>query len=128
MIGYIIEFIFGLIGGIFMGITGIPGLAVVMLALDYFKVNEYKKILGAILFINLFPITVGSVVEFYKNKSIDFSMGIILLISTIIGGYMGSKLAFGSNKLSYKSIKYITAAFSIITGVLFYISAIYDEN
>lgn len=129
MIQYIIEFIFGLLSGIFMGITGIPALALTMLVFDYLKINEYKKILGAILFVNLFPITIGSVWEFYKAKKIDFSMGWILLVSIIIGSYMGSKLVVGDkNSLSDKTIKYITSIFSFIIGILFFISARYDNN
>jgi hypothetical protein len=34
----------------------------------------------------------------------------------------------GGNKLSNKTIKYITAYFSLITGALFFISAIYEKN
>jgi len=32
-----------------------------MLGLDYFKINDYKSILGAVLFLNLFTISLGSV-------------------------------------------------------------------
>ena len=112
-----------------MGITGIPGLPLLILIFDYFKIDEYKKIIGAILFVNLFPISIGSVWEFYKNKQIDFSMGWIVLITTILGGYIGSKLAVsGRNSFSEKTIKYISAIFSIFTGILFLISAYYEKN
>ena len=128
MFQYIIEFVLGLVSGIFMGITGISGLPLLILSFDYFKIDEYKKIVGAAMFVNLFPITIGSVWEFYKNKQIDFKMGWIVLLTTIIGSYLGSKFVVnGKNSLSYKSIKYISAGFSIITGTLFLISA-YNEN
>lgn len=128
MIEYIIESIFGLISGIIMGITGITGLPLLILLFDYFKINEYKKILGTILFVNLFPISIGSVLEFYKNKQIDFNMGWIILLTTIIGGFIGSKIMVNKNNISNKYIKYISAIFSIITGILFYISACYEKN
>jgi uncharacterized membrane protein YfcA len=129
MFQYIIELVFGLLSGVLMGITGIPGLPLLILIFDYFKISEYKKILGAILFVNLFPISIGSVWEFYKNKQIDFTMGWIILLSTIIGGFIGSKLVVDSkNKLSDKSIKYISAVFSILAGILFFISAQYEKN
>ena len=128
MFQYIIEFTLGMLSGIFMGITGISGLPLLILSFDYFKIDEYKKILGAIMFVNLFPITIGSVWEFYKNKQIDYKMGWIVLLTTIIGSYLGSRFVVnGKNSLSYKSIKYISAGFSIITGILFLISA-YNEN
>lgn len=129
MIQYIIEAFFGLISGVFLGLTGIPGMGLTMLGLDYFKINDYKSILGAILFVNLFPISLGSVWEFYKAGKIDFTMGWILLLSIILGSYMGSKyVVTGKNQLSNKTIKYITAYFSFFTGALFLISAYYDKN
>ena len=129
MFQYVLEFTLGMLSGVFMGITGISGLPLLILSFDYFKIDEYKKILGAIMFVNLFPITIGSVWEFYKNKQIDYKMGWIVLLTTIIGSYLGSKLVInGKNSLSYKSIKYISACFSIITGILFVISAYYEKN
>jgi uncharacterized membrane protein YfcA len=126
---YIIEFIFGLLSGCLMGITGIPGLPLLVLIFDYYKLDSYKKILGAILFVNLFPISAGSVWQFYKCDKIDFKMGWIILFTTIIGGYIGSKLVLtGKNELSNKSIKYISAIFSLLTAILFFISAYYEKN
>lgn len=129
MIQYIIEFFFGLISGVFLGITGIPGTGLTMLGLDYFKVNDYKSILGAILFVNLFPISLGSVWEFYKAGKIDFYMGWILLITIMFGSYISSQyLVKGKNQLTNKTIKYITAYFNFFTGILFLISAYYEKN
>ena len=129
MIQYIIELFFGLISGIFLGLTGIPGTGLTMLGLDYFKVNDYKSILGAILFVNLFPISLGSVWEFYKAGKIDFTLGWILLISIMLGSYMSSQyLVKGKNQLSNSTIKYLTAYFSFFTGILFLISAYYEKN
>jgi uncharacterized membrane protein YfcA len=129
MFQYIIELFFGLISGVFLGLTGIPGMGLTLLGLDYFKVNDYKSILGSILFVNLFPISVGSVWEFYKAGKIDFTLGWILLISTILGSYMGSLYVVkGKNQLSNSTIKYLTAYFSFFTGILFLISAYYEKD
>jgi uncharacterized membrane protein YfcA len=129
MIQYIIELFFGLISGVFLGLTGIPGMGLTLLGLDYFKVNDYKSILGSILFVNLFPISVGSVWEFYKAGKIDFTLGWILLISIILGSYMGSLYVVkGKNQLSNSTIKYLTAYFSFFTGILFLISAYYEKD
>ena len=129
MIQYIIEAFFGLISGILLGITGIPGTGLILLGLDYFKINDYKSILGAILFLNLFPISGGSVWEFYKAGKIDFTMGWILLITMMVGSYISSKYVVqGKNKLSNKTIKYFTACFSFIMAILFLISAYYEKD
>jgi uncharacterized membrane protein YfcA len=129
LLHYIIEAFFGLLSGALLGITGIPGTALTLLALDYFKIDDYKSILGAILFLNLFPISGGSVLEFYKAGKIDFIMGWILLITIIIGSYISSKyVVFGKNKLSNKTIKYISAFISFFTGFLFLLSAYYEKD
>jgi uncharacterized membrane protein YfcA len=129
MIQYFLEFIFGLVAGIFLGITGIPATGFTLLALDYFNVSDYKTILGAIIFLNLFPITAGSVWEFYKAKKIDFTMGWILLISIMIGSYVSSKFVVGDkDKMSNKTVKYVTSGFNFIIAILFLISAYYDKT
>jgi uncharacterized membrane protein YfcA len=126
---YIIEFILGTVTGLFLGITGLAPTGLVLLALDFFKIGDYVTNLGTMLFLNLFPITLGSVWEFYKYKKINFSMCFILLFSIIIGSYVGSKLVVDeNNKLSTKTIKYITSGLGFTIGILFLISAHYEKN
>jgi len=126
---YIIELILGTVTGLFLGITGLAPTGLVLLALDFFKIGDYVTNLGTMLFLNLFPITLGSVWEFYKYKKINFSMCFILLFSIIIGSYIGSKLVVGeNNKLSTKTIKYITSGLGFTIGILFLISAHYEKN
>ena len=100
-----------------------------MILLEYFKIGEYKKNLGAILLINLFPLTIGSIYEFYKSNSINYELGIILLVSVIIGSYLGSKTVVGSGfKFSIKQIKYITSGLGLCIFILFLNSAYYERN
>ena len=125
----IIEIIVGMLCGLFLGITGIAPTGLVLLTLDFFNIGDYITNLGTILFLNLFPISIGSVWEFYKSKKINFKMGFILLFSIIIGSYLGSKLVVGENfKLSEKTIKYITSALGFIIFVSFLIAAQYEKN
>ena len=122
---YFIELILGTICGLFLGVTGIAPTGLVLLVLDYFGIGNYITNLGTILFLNLFPLTLGSVWEFYKAKQINFKMGLILLVSIIIGSFIGSKMVVGDSSvtLSEKSIKYITSALGFIIGILFFFSA-----
>ncbi len=122
---YLIELILGTICGLFLGITGIAPTGLILLVLDYFGIGNYITNLGTILFLNLFPLTLGSVWEFYKAKQINFKMGLILLVSIIIGSFIGSKMVVGDSSvtISEKSIKYITSALGFIIGILFFFSA-----
>lgn len=126
---YIIEALLGLISGVFLGITGILPVGIFLIILDYLNIGEYRSNLGAILFLNLFPYTIGSFYEFYKTKKINYSLGWILLISIIIGSYIGSKYVVGAGlKLSIKQLKYISAMVGLIMCILFFISAYYETD
>ena len=125
---YIIEAILGLISGIFLGVTGILPIGIILIALDYLNIGDYISNLGAILFINLFPVTVGSIYEFYKSNKINYSLGWILLLSIILGSYIGSKYIVGKGfKLSVKQIKYVSAILALIMMIVFFISAYYEK-
>jgi uncharacterized membrane protein YfcA len=126
---YIIEALLGLISGVFLGITGILPVGIFLIILDYLNIGDYRSNLGAILFLNLFPYTIGSFYEFYKTKKINYSLGWILLISIIVGSYIGSKYVVGAGlKLSIKQIKYISAMVGLIMCILFLISAYYETD
>ena len=126
---YIIEAILGLISGVFLGITGILPVGLIVIILDYLNIGDYRSNLGAILFINLFPYTIGSVYEFYKTKNINYKLGLILIFSIIVGSYIGSKYVVGAGlKLSIKQIKYISAFIGLTMCILFFISAYYETD
>ena len=126
---YIIEAVLGLISGVFLGITGILPVGLIVIILDYLNIGDYRSNLGAILFINLFPYTIGSVYEFYKTKNIHYSLAWILLLSIILGSYIGSKYIVGAGfKLSVKQIKYVSAILALIMMIVFFISAYYEKD
>ena len=126
---YIIEAILGLVSGIFLGITGILPIGIILIALDYLNIGDYISNLGAILILNLFPVTIGSIYEFYKSKKINFTLGWILLLSIVLGSYIGSKYIVGAGfKLSVKQIKYVSAILALIMMIVFFISAYYEKD
>ena len=126
---YIIEAVLGLISGVFLGITGILPIGIILIALDYLNIGDYISNLGAILFLNLFPVTIGSIYEFYKSKKINFTLGWILLLSIVLGSYIGSKYIVGAGfKLSVKQIKYVSAILALIMMIVFFISAYYEKD
>ena len=129
MYEFLIQTFLGIIAGLFLGITGMIPSSMILLILDLLKIGDYKTNLGSILFLNLFPISIGSVYEFYKVKHINFTLGFILLFSIIFGSYFGSKLVVGKEKiLSIKDVKYITSLLGFIIGFSFLIFAYYEKN
>jgi uncharacterized membrane protein YfcA len=126
---YIIEAILGLICGVFLGITGILPVGIILIVLDYLNIGDYISNLGAILFLNLFPFSVGSIYEFYKTNNINYQLGWILIFSIIVGSYISSKYIIGKGfKLSIKQIKYVSAILSLIIMIVFFISAYYETD
>jgi uncharacterized membrane protein YfcA len=126
---YFIETLLGLLTGGFLGITGIAPTGLLLIAFEYLKIGDYKSNLGTILFLNLFPITAGSVYEFWKAKKINLTMGFVLLLSVVIGSYIGSKLVVREkDALSNKTIKYITSGLGFLTFTIFLYSAYYEEH
>jgi uncharacterized membrane protein YfcA len=114
----------GILSGILLGLTGILPLGFFILLLKYLDVGDYKTILGTVLYVVLFPLTIGSVLEFYKAKKINFFVGNILLVTMIIGSYIGSKLVLDDHfKFTEKTIKYISAAMTFTFSIAFFITA-----
>jgi uncharacterized membrane protein YfcA len=128
MYQFIIEFFLGLFSGGFLGVTGIAPMGLLLVVFEMLGIGDYKTNLGTIIFLNLFPISIGSVYEFWRAKKINFTMGFILLGGVILGSYLSSKLVVRKDKpLSTKIIKYITACLGlIISGVFFY--AAYNDK
>jgi uncharacterized membrane protein YfcA len=126
---FAIEIFSGLLSGIVLSVTGISPFNLLILLLDYLKIGDHVSNIGLVLFINLFPISIGGVYEFYKANKINYKLGLILLVSVIIGSYIGSKLILGkTTKLSVKTIKYITALYGLILFITYLISAYNEKN
>ena len=124
----LIIVILGLMSGVLLGLTGFTPTAIILFVLDYLKIGDYKTNLGTMLFFNLFPISSGSIYEFYKNDKINYTMGIILTITIILSSYLGGKLAVGNNSLSIKTLKYITGVMSFIIALIYFYSAYKEKN
>jgi uncharacterized membrane protein YfcA len=124
----LITVILGLITGSILGVTGFLPTSVILFILEHFNIGDYKTNLGTIFFINLFPITAGSALDFHNNNKINFTMGVILTITIILASYISSKFAVGRGSMSVKTLKYITAIISLIMSILFFYTGYYEKN
>lgn len=124
MFNTIFIILIGLLSGILLGLTGILPLGFFILLLKYLDVGDYKTILGTVLYLIVFPLSIGSALEFYKAKKINFFVGNILLITMIIGSFLGSKLVLDERfQFTEKKIKYISAIMTFVASILFFINA-----
>jgi len=124
MFNTILIGLIGLISGLLLGLTGILPIGFFIILFKYLEVGDYKTIMGTVLYVLLFPLTFGSIWEFYKAKKLNFFVGNILIITMVIGSYFGSKLVLDERfKLTEKTIKYITAIMTFIFSIVFFITA-----
>ena len=129
MFPLIIQALAGFFCGLVLGITGFAPTNLVLFILTYFNIGTFKSDIGSLLFVNLFPISIGSVIQFYKEKQINYGMSFILLITTVIGSYLGTKLIFNKKyALSSKTIKYIISFIGFLIGFIYLYTGIHDEN
>jgi uncharacterized membrane protein YfcA len=129
MLDYVIYILFGIISGFCLGTTSFNPVGLILLVLNAFNIGHYKSNLGALMFLNVFPISIGSFFEFYKSGLINWPLAITLCITVTLGSYLGSKII--TNKkyaVSNKAIQYFTGYVSIIIGIAFLISAYYEKN
>jgi len=129
MLDYVIYIYFGLISGFCLGTTSFNPVGLILLVLNSFNIGDYKSNLGALMVLNVFPISIGSFFEFYKSGLINWPLAITLCITVTLGSYLGSKII--TNKkyvVSNKTIQYFTGYISIIIGIAFLISAYYEKK
>ena len=124
MFNTILIILIGLISGLLLGLTGILPLGFFIILFKFLNVGDYKTIMGTVLYVLLFPLTFGSVWEFYKAKKLNFFVGNVLIITMVIGSYFGSKLVIDEHfKLTEKTIKYISAVMTLTASIIFFITA-----
>lgn len=129
MLDYIIYIIFGIISGFCLGTTSFNPVGLILLVLGAFNIGDYKSNLGALMVLNVFPISIGSFFEFYKSGLINWPLALTLCVTVTLGSYLGSKII--TNKkyaVSTKSLEYFTGYMSIIIGIAFLFSAYYEKN
>ena len=123
MLNTIFICLIGLITGLFSGMTGFFPLGLFVVLFKYLGVGDNETIIGTVLYLLLFPLSIGSVWQFYKSKKINFIVGNILLITIMIGSYFGSKLVLDERyKLTEKKINYITSVITFIASIVFFIN------
>lgn len=123
MLNIIIICLIGLVTGLFSGMTGFFPLGLFVVLFKYLGVGDNQTIIGTVLYLLIFPLSIGSVWQFYKSKKINFYIGHILLITIMVGSYFGSKLVLDERyKLTEKTINYVTSMITFIASIVFFIN------
>lgn len=105
-------FLIGVLSGIISGM-GIGGGAILIPALYYFlKLDQH--ILQSINLLFFIPTAIVALIVHIKNKSISFKVVFSIILTGIIGVYLGSKLAIA---LPSGTLKKWFGAFLLLMGI-----------
>ncbi len=94
----------GLLAGFFSGTLGIGG-SVVMIPLMILWVNfSQHEAQGTSLAVLAVPVTLLAAYNYYQEGYVNWKYAIIIAVTFVIGGYLGSKLAISINQTLLKKI------------------------
>ena len=94
----------GLLAGFFSGTLGIGG-SVIMIPLLILWVNfSQHEAQGTSLAVLAVPVTLLAAYNYYQEGYVNWKYAIIIAVTFIIGGYLGSKLAISINQQLLKKI------------------------
>ncbi len=111
----------GIGAGMLSGFVGVGGGVVIVPALMYaFSMSQYEA-QGTSLFVLLLPVGILAVQNYWKSGNVNWSFGLIIALTFVIGGYIGSKIALRINPAIVKLVFGILMAYvsikMIATGV-----------
>ena len=115
----VLTILTGVISGLLGGTLGLVSRSVMYPLLIFFNIiPDHKTLIGTLLFILMFPISLFAVWEYKKRQQIDYLIGIILFVTFLFASYCGSFI----NKLCDDKMLKLASAFLFlfITIYLFY--------
>ncbi len=117
----IYAIIVGTMSGFISGLLGVTGSVIVLpLAILFGLFDDYKTAIGTILFTSDPFQSIFAVIEYAKQKKIDYLIAAILFFGYVAGAYVGSKY---NRYFTEKKLKYLTAFILFILSVYTYYNA-----
>jgi uncharacterized protein len=110
----IILVVIGLMAGVFSGIFGVGGAIIMIPALVYFLGVDQHTAQGTSLAIMLPPIGLFAAYNYYKAGQVNVWYAVIIALTFMAGGYLGSKLALA---LPEQLMKKIFAVFLVLVAL-----------
>lgn len=100
----IILLCIGLIAGILSGLVGIGGGIIIVPALVYFMSMSQQQAQGTSLAVLLLPVGILAVYYYYNAGFVDVKSALIISITFVVGGYIGSKIAISIDQSMLKKV------------------------
>ena len=117
----IILVLIGIVAGILSGFVGVGGGILIVPALVYFLGMSQHEAQGTSLFVLLLPVGILAVINYSKSGQMDWKFGLVIALTFVIGGYIGSKLALKIHpsvvKLIFGGIMALVSIKLILAGI-----------
>lgn len=110
----LILVLIGILAGILSGFVGVGGGILIVPALVYFLGMSQHEAQGTSLFVLLLPVGIFAVINYSKSGFMDWKFGLIIALTFVVGGYIGSKLAL---KISPSLVKLIFGSIMAIVSI-----------
>ena len=99
----IILLLIGILAGMLSGFIGVGGGVVVVPALVYFLSTSQHMAQGTSLAMMLPPVGILAVYNYHRAGNVEWKYAVILALTFLIGGYLGSKISL---RLSPQVVKF----------------------
>jgi uncharacterized membrane protein YfcA len=94
----------GIFVGVYSGIMGLGGGTVLVPILILLLGFTQKQALGTSLAVMLPPVTLGAVIEYYRNGHVNLVTALWMALGLAMGAYLGARVA---NQLSHETLRLI---------------------
>ncbi len=115
----LILVLIGVSSGILSGFVGVGGGIIIVPSLVFLLGMTQHQAQGTSLFILLLPVGVLAVWNYMKAGHINWTYGIIVALTFVVGGYIGSRLSL---KMSPHSVKFIFGIIMILISLKLIVS------
>jgi uncharacterized membrane protein YfcA len=111
----------GIFAGFLGGLLGVSGTIIMLPLLSLFNLFiDYQTLIGTILF-SFEPFgSIFAIIQYAKEKRIDYIIAINIAIAYMFGSYMGAKY---HKRFNEKSLKYMTATILLILSTYMFYNA-----
>ncbi len=109
----IIYIVIGFIAGLINGILGSGGGIILVLGYEFLLKKSAKNSQATSMLI-IFPISIVTIIIYSKSINIDINLLVYILLGTLVGCIIGSKLLF---RLKNKYVHIIFGTMLIVSGI-----------
>jgi uncharacterized membrane protein YfcA len=124
----IILILIGLSAGILSGFVGVGGGVIIVPCLVFFLGFTQHQAQGTSLFVLVMPVVVLAVLNYWKSGNVNWQYGLIIALTFVLGGFIGSKLALKLSPAMVKLIFGIIMSYVSIRLILSGYSQLQHEN